>query len=169
MQRYQCRIYLWKYEKFNLKYKHQMLYVMSNCIYISLALSCSRLFTSYQWLRHYTCSGFCKTSYHLLISPPPTNLPNTLKIHTGENKIDCQSRMWRQYTCFFPANGSTKSDVFQSKTFPIPRRIIPQISACCGFLIARCQETSKLTDYVSDRLVLSRELLCNKTCYYQYT
>ena len=33
-------------------------------------------------------SGFCKTSYHLLISPPPTNLPNTLKIHTGENKID---------------------------------------------------------------------------------
>ena len=30
----------------------------------------------------------CKTSYHLLISPPPTNLANTLKIHTGENKID---------------------------------------------------------------------------------
>ena len=30
----------------------------------------------------------CKTSYHLLISPTPINLPNTLKIHTGENKID---------------------------------------------------------------------------------
>ena len=29
-----------------------------------------------------------KTSYHLLISPPPSNLPNALKIHTGENKID---------------------------------------------------------------------------------
>ena len=27
-------------------------------------------------------------SYHLLISPPATNLSNTLKIHTGENKID---------------------------------------------------------------------------------
>ena len=36
----------------------------------------------------YTCSGFCKKSYHLLISPPPTNLPNTLKIYTGENEID---------------------------------------------------------------------------------
>ena len=61
-----------------------------------------------QWLRHYTCSGFCKTSYHLLISPTrPTSLPNTLKIHTGKNKIDRQSRMWRQYTCYFLADGST--------------------------------------------------------------
>ena len=45
-------------------------------------------FCFYFWLLHYTCGGFCKTSYHLLISLPPTNLPNTLKIHTGENKID---------------------------------------------------------------------------------
>ena len=68
-----------------------------------------------QWLRHYTCSGICKTSYHLLISPPPTNLANTLKIHTGENKIDRQSRMWRHYTCYFPANGSTNPDFFTLK------------------------------------------------------
>jgi len=38
------------------------------------------------------CRGFFKTSYHLLISPPPTNLQNTLKIHTGENKIDRYGR-----------------------------------------------------------------------------
>ena len=75
----------------------------------------------YQWLRHYTCSGFCKTSYHLLISLPPTNLANTLKIHTGEKKIDFQSRMWCQYTCYFLANGSTNPVVFQPKTFPIPK------------------------------------------------
>ena len=51
----------------------------------------------------YTCSGFCKTSYHLFISPPPTNHQNTIKFHTGENKIERYSRMCRQYTCFFYA------------------------------------------------------------------
>ena len=89
----------------------------------------------YQWLRHYTCSGFCNTSYHLLISPPPTHLLNTLKIHTGENKIERQSRMWRQYTCSFPANGSTNPDVFQPKTFPIPRRIILMCECMSLYLI----------------------------------
>ena len=125
-----------------------------------------------QWLHHYTCSGFCKTSYHLLIFPTPTNLPNTLnfiletkklnaclvafllnnlslidlptpyqppkyvKIHTGGNKIDRQSRMWRQYTCYFPANGSTNPDVFQPKTFPIPRGIIPQNFSSLGFAVS---------------------------------
>ena len=86
-----------------------------------------------QWLCHYTCSGFCKTSSHLLISPPPTNLPNTWKIHTGENKIDCQGR---QCTCYFPANGSTNPDVFQPKTFSIPRGIIPQNFSQLGLAVA---------------------------------
>ena len=39
--------------------------------------------TSGKWLRHYTFSGFFwvfKTSYHLLIFPPPTNLPNSLPL-----------------------------------------------------------------------------------------
>ena len=93
-------------------------------------------FCIYQWLRHYTCSGFCKTSYLLLISSPPTNLLNTLKIHSGENKIDRQSRKQRQYTCYFPANGSTNPDVFQPKTFPIPRRIIPQNFRSLGFAVS---------------------------------
>ena len=52
----------------------------------------TRILSKYKYLtviiRTYTCSGFCKTSYHSLISPPPTNLSNTLKIHTGKNKID---------------------------------------------------------------------------------
>ena len=29
------------------------------------------------------------TSYHLLVSPLPTNLQNTIKVHTGENNIEC--------------------------------------------------------------------------------
>ena len=90
----------------------------------------------YILLRHYTCSDFCQTSNHLLISSPPTNLPNTLKIHTGENKIDRQSRMWRQYTCYFPANGQTNPDVFEPKTFPIPRGIIPQNFSSLGFAVS---------------------------------
>ena len=65
--------------------------------------------------------GVCKTSYHLLISQPPTNLPNSLlapfqlpyyhfyhywlKTHTTEK----ESKMWTRY---FPANGSTNPDVF---------------------------------------------------------
>ena len=73
------------------------------CFYKVMTKSILLCIIMYQWLRHYICSGFCKTSYHLLISPTPTNLPNTLKIHTGENKIDRQSRMWRQYTCYFSA------------------------------------------------------------------
>ena len=63
----------------------------------------------------------CKTSYHLSISPPPINLPNSLpapyhlpyfhfyhyrlKAHTGEK----ESKMWTHY---FPANGWTNPDVF---------------------------------------------------------
>ena len=106
------------------------------CFYKVMTKSILLCIIMYQWLRHYTCSDFCKTSYHLLISPPPTYLPNTLKIHTGENKIDRQSRMWRQYTCYFPANGSTNPDVFQPKTFPIPRGIIPQNFSSLGFAVS---------------------------------
>ena len=105
-----------------------------NMIYNNLQVEISCI--TYQWLRHNTCSGFCKTNYHLLISPPHTNLPNTLKIHTGENKIDRQSRMWSQYTCYFPANGSTNPDVFQPKTFPILRGIIPQNFRSLGFAVS---------------------------------
>ena len=104
-----------------------------------------------QWLRHYTCGGFCKTSYHLLISPPPTNLPNT---------IDRQDRQYRcyfshHYTRYFPANGSTNPDVFQPKTFSIPKGIIPQNFRSLGFAVSEEQGTSKqthsLTDWCFDR------------------
>ena len=111
-----------------------------------------------QWLRHYTCTGFCKTSYHLLVSPPPTNIPNTLKVHTGENNIDRQCRMWRQYTCYFPANGSTNPDVFQPKTFCIPGGIIPQNFSSLGFAVSEelgnkqtNTQTHSLTDWCFDR------------------
>ena len=114
-------------------------------------------YNGYQWLRHYTCSGFFKTSYHLLISQPPTNLPNTLKIHTGENKID---RQGRQYTCYFPANGSTNPDVFQPKTFSIPMGIIPQNFRSLGFAVSEDlgnkhpnTQTDSLTDLCFDRVI----------------
>ena len=85
----------------------------------------------------------CKTSYHLLISPPPTNLPNSIPapyhstyhalqqqrvtLHWREIKLTAKvHRIWRQYTCYFPANGSTNTDVFfslkhfasQGKSYP---------------------------------------------------
>ena len=87
-------------------------YYILHCGLYELQVFC--YYYVYQWLRHYTCSGFCKTSYHLLISPPPTNLPNTLKIHNGENKIDHQGS---QYTCQFPVNCSMNPDVFCLKLF----------------------------------------------------
>ena len=97
-----------------------------------------------QWLRHYTCSGFCKTSYHLLVSPLPTNLQNTIKVHTGENNIDRQSRRWRQYTCYFPTKSSTK-------TFPIPRGIIPQNFSSLGFAVSE-ESGNKQTNTQTDSL-----------------
>ena len=98
-----------------------------------------------------------KTSYHLLISPTPTNLPNMLKIHTGENKIDCQSQIWRQQACYFPANGLTNPDVFQLKTFPIPREIIPQNVSSLGFTVSEELgniQTDTQTDSLTDRLAI---------------
>ena len=99
-----------------------------------------------QWLRHYTCSGFCKTSYHLLVSPLPTNLQNTIKVHTGENNIDRQSRMWRQYTCYFPANGSTIKMFFSLKPSQSQGESSLKISARWGSPFRRSQGTSKHTN-----------------------
>ena len=96
-----------------------------------------------QWLRHYTCSGFCKTSYYLSISPPPTNLPNMLKFHTGGNKID---RQGRQYTCYFPANGSTNPDVFSRKPSQCQEESFLKISARWGSPFRRSQGTNKQTN-----------------------
>ena len=113
---------------------------------------------TYQWLCHYTCSGFCKTSYHLLISPPPTNLPNTI------DRQDCQYTCYfpHHYTRDFPANGSTNPDVFQPKTFSIPRGIIPQNFSLLGFAVLEelgnkqtnnqtNKQTDSLTDWCFDR------------------
>ena len=130
-----------------------------------------------QWLHHYTCSGFCKTSYHLLISPSPTNLSNssptpyhslisppttnlanTLKIHTGENKIDRQSQMWRQYTYYFPANGSTNPDFFSLKHSASQGESSLKISARWDSPLRRSQgtnkQTNKHTNSLTDRLAL---------------
>ena len=96
----------------------------------------------------------CKTSYHLSISPPPTNLPNTFKIHTGEKKIDRQSRMWRQYTCYFPAKGSTNLDVFSLKPSLSQGESSLKISACWGSPFWRSQGTSQHTDSLTDRQAL---------------
>ena len=93
----------------------------------------------YQWLRHYTCSGFCKTSYHLLISPPPTNLANTLKIHTGENKID---RQGRQYTCYFRQAVRRIRMFFSLKPFQFQGESSLKISARWGLPFRRSQGTS---------------------------
>ena len=103
------------------------------------------------------CSGFCQTFYHLLTSPPLTNLPITLKIHTEDNKMYRQNRMWRQYTCYFPANGSTNPDVFQPQPFSILRGIIPQNFSSLGFAVSEELgniQTDKQTHSLTDRLAL---------------
>ena len=53
--------------------------------FLAIAPTTSITYTSGFATTHVVVS---KTSYHLYISQPPTNLPNALKIHTGENKID---------------------------------------------------------------------------------
>ena len=105
------------------------------------SLSPSKESMKNQWLRHYTCSGFCKTTYHLLISQPP----KYVKVHTGDNKIDRQSRMRRQYTCYFPANCSTNPDVFQPKTFPIPKFHLAGVHRFGGVREHPNRHTDKLT------------------------
>ena len=61
------------------------------------------------------------------------------------------------YTRYFPANGSTNPDVFQPKTFSIPRGIIPQNFSSLGFAVS--EELGKIqtdtqTDSLTDRRVL---------------
>ena len=127
-------------------------YYILHCGLYELQVFC--YYYVYQWLRHYTCSGFCKTSYHLLISPPPTNLPNTLKIHTGENKID-------RYTRYFPTNGSTNPECFQLKTFSIPRGIISQNFSSLGFAVSEelgNKHTDSLTDQRFDREIFWQQI-----------
>ena len=57
---------------------------------------------------------------------------------------------------YFPANGSRKPDVFQPKTFPISREIIPQNFSSLGFTVSKefREQTSKQTDTFTDRLAL---------------
>ena len=53
-----------------------------------------------------------------------------------------------QFFFYFPANGSTNPDVFQPKTFPIPRGIIPQNFSSLGFAVSEelgNKQTHKLT------------------------
>ena len=55
------------------------------------------------------------------------------------------------------ANGSTNPEVFQPKTFLIPRGIIPQNFSSLGFAVSEeigNKQTSKETHSLTDRLVL---------------
>ena len=95
----------------------------------------------YILLCHYTCSDFCQTSNHLLISSPPTNLPNTLKIHTGEMKFTARVECGPSIHAFF-----------QLKTFPIPRKIIPKNFSSLGLPFWRSQRTNKQTHKIAHSL-----------------
>ena len=103
-------------------------------------LSNRRYLISYSTVRYLDTSGLatthvvvflwvCKTSYPLLISPPPTNLPNSLPtpyhlpsilnmppvkdptLERNPLKIACYIKMWQHYTRYFPANCSTNPNV----------------------------------------------------------
>ena len=96
---------------------------------------------------------FLQDNLSLIDLLTPYQPPKYVKVHTGENKIDRQSQMWRQCTCYFPADGSTNPDVFQPKTFPIPRGIIPQNFSSLGFTVLE-ELGNKQTHSLTDRLVL---------------
>ena len=58
---------------------------------------------------------------------------------------------------YFPANGQTNPDVFQPKTFCIPRGIIPQNFSSLGFAVSEELgniQTHTHTNSLTDRLVL---------------
>ena len=57
------------------------------------------------------------------------------------------------YTRYFPANGLTNPDVFKSKTFSIPRGIIPQNFSLLGFAVSE-ELGNKRTDRQTHSLTL---------------
>ena len=96
-------------------------------------------------------------SYHLLISQSPTNLANTLTIHTGENiKID---RQGRQYTCLPTIHAIFLLTVrrirmfFSLKPYPSQGESCLKISARRGSPFRRSSGTSKHTDSLTDRVI----------------
>ena len=54
---------------------------------------------------------------------------------------------------YFPANGLMNLDVFQPKTFCIPRGILPQNLSLLGFAVLE-ELGNKQTNRLTDRLVL---------------
>ena len=70
---------------------------------------------------------------------------------------------------YFPANGSTNPDVFQPKTFCIPRGIIPQNFSSLGFAVSEelgnkhpNRQTDSLIDWRFYRVNTNYHLICKK-------
>ena len=61
---------------------------------------------------------------------------------------------------YFPADGSTNPDVFQPKTFSLPREIVPQNVSSLGFTVSEELgniQTDTLTDWCFDREIIEIE------------
>ena len=107
-----------------------------------------------QWLRHYTCSGFCKTTYHLLISPPSTNLPNTLKFILERIKLTARVECGASIHAIFQLTVRRIQMFFSLKPSQSQGESSLKISARWGSPFRRSQGTSKQTHSLTDRLVL---------------
>ena len=69
-----CRCLGYKQNRSLLLYVTRWCFDFYICVELRMVLQPYALYINY-WLRHYTCSGFCKTSYHLLISSTPYQSP----------------------------------------------------------------------------------------------
>ena len=135
------------------------------CFYEVMTKSILLCIIMYQWLRHYICSGFCQTSYHLLISPPPAYLPNTLKIHTGENKLTARVECGASIHAIFQLTVRRIQMFFSLKPSQSQGESSLKISARWGSPFRRSQGTNKhthrQTHSLTDRLALLQSDILN--------
>ena len=115
------------------------------------SLSPSKESMKNQWLRHYTCSGFCKTTYHLLISQPP----KYVKVHTGDNKIDtARVECGASIHAIFQLTVQRIQMFFSLKPSQSQGKSSLKISARWVTPFWRSQGTDKQTNSLNDRLAL---------------
>ena len=114
-----------------------------------------------QWLRHYTCSGFCKTTYHLLISPPPTNLANTLKFILEKKKLTTRVECGASIHAIFQLTVRGIQMFFSLKNSQCQGKSSLKISAHWGSPFRRSQGTNNQTNSLTDRLaLLQSDIFC---------
>ena len=142
-----------------LKKQYYKDYILSDFFDLQLKTKPKSHIRKLQWLRHYKCSGFCKTTYHLLISPPPTNLPNTLKFILERIKLTARVECGASIHAIFQLTVRRIQMFFSLKPSQSQGESSLKISARWGSPFRRSQGTNKhthsLTDWCFDYYIIA--------------